>query len=120
ALQCGYGLFHLGGDAPTRQAGAVLADASQGHADRHRSRWSVLGPALLLTCADERRGGGGGVRGQAGALTGAAARGARVARGSQAETRGGQWTHHAPAQRLSSPRAWQTQTQGAATGQAQG
>jgi len=33
------------------------------HADRHRPGRAVLGPALLLTCADERRGGCGGLRG---------------------------------------------------------
>ncbi len=77
------------------------------HADLYRSQWPLLGPALLLTGADERGGRCGGVRGQAGALTRAAARRARVARGSQAAPRGSQWAHHASTQRLSSPGAWQ-------------
>ncbi len=90
------------------------------HADLQRSLRPLLGPALLLTCADERTGGCGPVRGQAGALTRAAARRARLARGSQAATRGGQWAHHASAQRLSSSHARQAQAQRAAAGQTQG
>ena len=67
------------------------------HANRGRSGGSVLGPALLLRCADERRGGCGGICGQARALTGAADRGARLGRRSQATPRGGQWAYHASA-----------------------
>ena len=45
ALPWGYELFHARRDAPPRRAGAVLADASQGHADPHRSArrcWDLL------------------------------------------------------------------------------
>jgi hypothetical protein len=111
ALPWGYELFHARRDAPPRRAGAVLADASQGHADPHRSARPMLLPALLLTSAKGRGGGCGPVRGQAGALTGAANRCARVARGSQAAPPAGPGAHHASAQRLSSSSARQAQAE---------
>ena len=73
----------------------------------------------LLRCADERRGGCGGLRGQARALSGAADRGARLGRGSQAAPRGGQWAYHPSACKVcQAPIPGKRKPKGAATGQA--
>jgi hypothetical protein len=74
----------------------------------------------ILTSTEWRRGRCGGVGGQAGTGAREADRGACLSRGSQAQTRRSQWTHHAPAQRLSSPGAWQAQTPAPTAREAQG